>query len=236
MTFCLGRLPHSPERLARGLMSAPAPMLYRYQLDRSAIDYQPGLWGNGTIPDCTAVGVANAALASGLLRSATPVITDGKPQALYADVIGMPGASDAQLAATDGAMAMDMLNDVATHGFDAGQQVPLVPIPRTVPNSREAIAGLMCNRLLGVAYLGIRLYQGDMDTFGQGPWVAPIAASGALVGGHVLLAWDYPVGLADADLTRLATWAALQPASWAWIMERLDETHGLEWPQLKAAA
>jgi len=236
MPFCLGRLPHSPERLARGLMAAPAPMLYRYQLDRSAIDYQPGLFGNGTIPDCTCAGVANAAIASGLLRSAAPVIADGKPQRLYADVIGQPNASDAQLAATNGAVAMDVLNDVATHGFDAGEQVPLVPIPRTVPNSREAIAGLMCNRALGVAYLGIRLYQKDIDTFGEAPWTAAIADSGAMVGGHVLLAWDYPVGLSDTNLARLATWGALQPASWAWLMERLDEAHGLEWPQLKGAA
>lgn len=236
MTFCLGRLPHSPERLARGLMTAPAPMLYNYQLDRSGIDFQPGLFGNDSLPDCTAVGVANAALASGLLRSATPVIADGKPQRLYADVIGQPNASDAQLAATKGAVAMDVLNDVATHGFDAGEQVPLVPIPRTVQNAREAIAGLMCNRVLGVAYLGIRLYQRDMDTMGQGPWTAAVADSGALEGGHVLLAWDYPRGLSDADLARLATWGTLQPASWGWLMERLDEAHGLEWPQLKAAA
>src|ERR1700722_13511082 len=203
MPFCLGRLPHSPERLARGLMAAPAPMLYRYQLDRSAIDYQPGLFGNGTIPDCTCAGVANAAIASGLLRSAAPVIADGKPQRLYADVIGQPNASDAQLAQTNGAVA---------------------------------IAGLMCNRALGVSYLGIRLYQKDIATFGEAPWTAAIADSGAMVGGHVLLAWDYPVGLSDTNLARLATWGALQPASWAWLMERLDEAHGLEWPQLKGAA
>ena len=230
----LGRLPHDPERLAHGLMAAPAPLPYLPQLDRSAIPFEPGLWGNNELPDCTAVGVANSALASGLLRSAAPVIVDGKPQRLYGAVIGQPDASDDVLAATQGAYVMDVMNHVATHGFDAGQQVPLVPIPRTIHNAREAIAGVMCHKRLGVGYLGIRLYQRDIDTVGQGPWTASVDESGEMVGGHLLLSWDY-AGLMDDDLVRLPTWGMLQPASWAWLLERLDEAHGLEWPQLSAA-
>ena len=234
MNFSLGRLPHSPEQLARGLMAAPPPLPYLPQLDRSAIDYQPGLFGNDELPDCTTVGIANSATASGLLRSAPPVIIDGKPQRLYADVIGQPDASDAVLAATDGAVVMDVLNHVATLGFDAGQQVPLVPIPRTIHNARQAIAGVTCAETLGVGYLGIRLYQRDMDTVGQGPWTAAVNDSGPFVGGHLLLSWDY-TGRGNDALVRFATWGMLQPGTWAWLMERLDESHGLEWPQLKAA-
>lgn len=235
MSLCLGRLPHNPERLARGLMAAPAPLPYRYQLDRSAVPFIPGLFGNDSLPDCTAVGVANSAIASGVIRSAEPVILDGKPQALYAQVIGQPDATPQQLATTQGAVAMDVLNQVATNGFDAGEQVPLVPV-QSFPahNTREVIAGLMCGQTV-TAYLGIRLYARDMDQVGQGPWTASVADSGALEGGHVLLAWDYPVGLGDTDLVHLATWGMLQPCSVAWLMERLDETHGLEWPQLAPA-
>jgi hypothetical protein len=232
----LGRLPHAPERLARGLMSAPAPMLYRYQLDRGAIDPQPQMWGNADGPTCTVAGLANGAIAQGIIRSAPPVIGDGKPQALYAIVDGIPGATEEQINATDGLVVMDLLDYVSTNGFDAGEQVPLVPVQRfVVHNAREAIAGCMCNERIVTAYLGIRLYQRDMDTMGAGPLVAPIADSGEMVGGHALLAWDYPKGLGDADLVTLLTWAARQPVSWKWLLERLDETHAIEWPQLAAA-
>lgn len=236
MTFCFGRLPHHPERLARALASAPAPAMYRYQLDRSTTDPLPRMWGNDTGPTCTVAGLANSAIAQGVVRSAPPVIADGAPQALYATVIGMPGATEAQIDATDGAVAMDILDFAAVNGFDVGGQAPLVPIQRfPIWNTREAIAGAMCDERTVVAYLGIRLYQRDMDTIGQGPLTAAVADSGALLGGHVLLSWDYPVGLRDDNLTTLITWANRQPASWTWLMERLDEAHALEWPQLARA-
>jgi hypothetical protein len=210
--------------------------MYRYQLDRSAIDPLPAMWGNDVGPTCTVAGLANSAIAQGVVRSAPPFIADGKPQALYATVIGMPGATEDQINATHGAIAMDVLDFAAVDGFDVGEQTPLVPIQRfPIWNTREAIAGAMCDERTVTAYLGIRLYERDMATVGQGPLVARIADSGALVGGHVLLSWDYPRGLNDDALVTLLTWAARQPASWAWLLERLDEAHGLEWPQLAAA-
>lgn len=233
MDCCLGRLFHSPERLARSLSAAPAPVDYRFVLDRGTIDPLPSMWGNNTGPTCTAAGLANSATAQGVIRSAPPVIGDGKPQALYATVKGVPVE---QIDATDGLVVMDLLDYVVTNGFDAGQQAPLVPVDRfAVHNTREAIAGAMCDERTVTAYLGVRLYQRDMDTFGEEPWAAPIAESGPLVGGHVLLAWDYARGLRDYNLATLITWGERQPASWAWIMERLDEAHALEWPQLAAA-
>ena len=236
MTFGLGRLPHHSERLAKALAAAPAPALYRYVLDRGSIDPMPAMWGNDVGPTCTVAGLANSAIAQGVVRSAPPVITDGTPQSLYAIVIGMPGATEDQINATDGAIAMDVLDFAAVNGFDVGGQAPLVPVQRfPIWNTREAIAGAMCDERTVVAYLGIRLYERDMATIGQGPLTAAVADSGALVGGHVLLAWDYPTGLRDYNLVTLLTWAARQPASWAWLMERLDEAHGLEWPQLVKA-
>ena len=238
MTFCFGRLSHHPERLARALAASPAPVqpLYRFVLDRGDIDPLPSMWGNDTGPTCTVAGLANGATAQGVVRSAPPVIAEGKPQALYAIVDGMPGATQQEIDATEGLVVMDLLDYVITNGFDAGQQVPLVPIQRyAIPNTREAIAGAMCDEKIVTAYLGIRLYEADMAMFGKGPLVAPIANSGALVGGHVLLGWDYPKGLRDYNLTTLITWGARQPVSWEWLMERLDETHAIEWPQLQAA-
>ena len=232
----LGRLAHHPERLARALMAAPAPQMYRYALDRSAIDPLPSMWGNDFGPTCTVAGLANGAIAQGIIRSAPPVIEDGKPQALYAIVDGIPGATIEQINATHGLVVMDLLDYAATQGFDAGEQVPLVPIQRfAVYNTREAIAGAMCDERTVTAYLGIRVYERDMATFGNGPLVARIADSGAFVGGHVLLGWDYAHGLNDDALVTLITYGMRQPASWTWILERLDETHALEWPQLTRA-
>ena len=237
MPFFLGRNPHDPERLARGLMAAPAPMPYLPLLDRSAIDPQPSTWDNDQTPDCTTAGLANSLTAQGVILSAPPIIAANKPLSLYATIKGMPGATEQQLAATDGAVMMDVLDYVETNGFDVGGQVPMVPVQRfVIHNAREAIAGVMCDKKTTVGYLGIRLYARDMDVIGQGPWTAKIADSGDLVGGHCLLSWDYAKGLSDNDLLSLLTWGIKQPASWAWLMERLDESHGLEWPQLALAA
>jgi len=149
----------------------------------------------------------------------------------------MPGATEQQLAATDGLVMQDVLDWVADKGFDVGQQDPMVPVQRfVIHNARESIAGAMCSETTIVGYLGIRLYTRDMNIVGQGPWTAKIADSGASIGGHCLLAWDYAKGLGDDDLLTLLTWGIKQPASWAWLMERLDESHGLEWPQLAPAA
>jgi hypothetical protein len=193
------------------------------------------MWGNNDLADCTCAGLANSLTAQGVIRSAPPVIAAGKPQALYAAVLGIPGATEQQLEATDGLVIMDVLDYVTTNGFDVGEQAPMVPIQRfVVHNARESIAGVMCNEPTTVGYLGIRIYSKDMATIGQGPWTAKIAGSGDIVSGHCLLSWDY-AGLGDDDLVTLLTWGGRQPATWGWLMERLDESHAMEWPQLAPA-
>lgn len=226
----LGRCPHDPARLAA------APDLHRYgltaprpSLDRSGIAFQPGLYDNDQLPDCTVAGLANAATASALaLGAAPPMINAVAIPTFYARAIGQPAATNAQLAATDGAVMLDVIELAATSGFDVGEQVPLVPSFGTAQTTKAAVASVTAD--LGAGYLGIRLYQRDMDMIGQGPWTAAVADSGDAVGGHCLLSWDY-ASLNDDGLVRLATWGILQPAAWEWLIERLDEVHGLVWPQ-----
>lgn len=238
MTLCLGRLLHHPERLARAVLSArlglvvPPP-----SLDRSRLDYEPQDFKNHYEPNCTCAGLANSAIAYGVVfGGGPPPVDDSAPLDFYAACIGKPGATEEQLALTDGAVLLDVIGNACTNGFAAktyadGTKELLVPVHEPIPTTREAIAETLIQMSVEV---GVRLYQRDMDTFGQGPWTASPAASGQLVGGHAFDPWDYQ-GLTDNDLLRIATWGTLQTASWEWLMARIDEAHGLNWPQLKAA-
>ena len=224
-----GRLPHSPERLAA------APALRRYGLappppvvDRSTIDFTPDAYQNQVLPDCTAATLANTAqAASWALTGVAEMIDPATVPAFYAASIGKPGATTAELEATDGAAILDVLAWQSRNGFDCGQQAPLVASFGVIEaTDRDGIAAAVAH--LGHCYIGIRLYQRDMDTFGVGPWDDDGSDPGPLVGLHATFIWSY-VGLGDTDLVQVGTWGAWQPASWAWVSARTDEAHGLLW-------
>jgi hypothetical protein len=228
MNLCLGRKWHHPAQLAtvpqrRGLVLPPAALVRERP--------QWYLGHNDLVPDCTAVDLANSALAWSLTHgAAAPVLDEDLLPQFYGRCIGAaPGSSLETLATTDGAVVQDVMGVAQSQGFDVGQQVPLVPRATTVGLERGAIASAAA--MDGLAYVGIRLYERDMQTVGQGPWVAPVRDSGDLAGGHATGVWAY-AGLRDADLVEIPTWGMQQPASWTWLMERLDEAWGCEWPQL----
>lgn len=226
----LGRLPADPRRLLA------APSLHHYGLspppskvDRHGIEFFPILGGNDQIPDCTAVAVFNcAAAASWVLAGSAPVMDEKKAPRFYAACIGQPDATDDELAATDGAMILDVLNYQSQHGCDMGQQSALVANWGVVSSGRTGIASAIAH--LGGANLGITLYQNDMDTIGAGVWDVTASDPGPVVGGHALMAWDY-TGLSDDSIVRLGTWGAWQTATWRWLEARTDEAHGMAWRQ-----
>jgi hypothetical protein len=214
---------------------AAAPVLRRYGLappppvvDRSAIAFTPELYQNDTLPDCTAVTLANCAqAASWVLTGTAQWIATGSVPAFYADSIGKPGATTTELMATDGAEILDVLAYQASSGFDCGQQAPLVAHFGTIDASdRMGIAAAVAH--LGCCEIGIRLYERDMDTFGVDPWDADGSDPGALVGLHATFIWSY-AGLGDEALVQIGTWGNWQPASWRWVVARTDEAHGLLW-------
>jgi len=243
----LGRLPHSPAALA----SAPALMSARLsvaipppRLDRSAVPFQPRMFKNDILPTCTAAGLANAALAVSALANYRVAIEDAKVPAFFAACVGC-APTDAAMAATDGAVLLDVLARQAATGFDVGDQVPLVALSGTLPLTRDALA--VCMNDLGVAYLGIDLYERDMDGVQAGAvWDGLDAVQaglrldddgsdpGALVGGHCCCAWDF-TGLGDTDTVRIATWGMLVPVTHRWLRSRLREAHGLYFRQLAPA-
>ena len=226
MTF-FGRLPHDPAALA----AAPAPDVGSETpppvLDRRGVDFSPDEYGNRSYPDCSAAGLANYARAVAALNGYGLVVDPDKPLAFYASCVGDPP----DLAATPGAVLLDVLNRQARDGFDIGPQ-QLIGLYGTVPLTRAALA-LSISRF-GAGYWGITLRARDMQVFGgSAPWDVT-ADDGGRVGGHCVMAFDY-TGLGDEDTVRVGTWGAWQSATWRWVHARLDEAHALVYRQLVRA-
>lgn len=223
----LGRLPHDPLALAHTLAhrfgTEPAPAV----LDRGALGFAPELYENDTLPDCTAVALANAARAVAALNGYELVVDPASVPAFYAGCIGNPP----NLAATDGAVMLDVLGIQASRGFDIGNQC-LNGLFGTFDVRSRSVLALGIARF-GVGYWGVTLRERDME---RGPvWdVQAGRDDGNIVGGHAVIAWDYS-GLTDDGLVRLGTWGSWQPATWGWVAARLDEAHGTVWRQLERA-
>lgn len=225
-----GRLQHDPVALASvpvhrfGAIPPPAA------LDRRGVDFEPGLFQNDVLPDCTAVALANSARATAALAGYQLVVDPALVPAFYAACVGCED-TDAAMEATDGAVALDVLARQARDGFDVGPQ-RLYGQPAAIDvAARSDLAGGI-SRYVG--YWGITLRDRDMQTVG-GRWdVVPGRDDGPVVGGHMVIAWDY-FGLADTDVVRVGTWGQWQQATWAWVHARLNEAYGVAWPQLAAA-
>jgi hypothetical protein len=132
-----------------------------------------------------------------------------------------------------GGVELDVLGYQASHGFDTGDQAPLVGAFATFdPRDRATFASTMA--LLGPVYLGVNLASADLDTSVVWDTATPGDQTPGSWGGHCLLAWDY-TGLGDTDTVRLATWGTLQPCTWRWLADRCEEAHVLIWRQLMKA-
>lgn len=225
-----GRLAHDPIALA----SVPA---HRFgavppppALDRRSVDFMPGLYQNNYLPVCTAVALANSARATAALAGYQLVVDPALVPAFYAACVGVPD-TDAAMEATDGAVALDVLARQARDGFNVGPQTLYGQSAAIDVASRSDLASGIARY---VGYWGITLHDRDMQTVG-GRWdVVPGRDDGPVVGGHMIIAWDY-FGLADSDVVRVGTWGTLQQTTWRFVRARLNEAYGVAWPQLQAA-
>lgn len=230
MTRRLGRLQHDVAAVAtapplRYAAEAPPPPT----LDRSGIAYQPIMADNQTLPTCTVAALLNAALAIEALQGGGGLaIKDGCWLPFYAALAGCAATPEA-IAATDGLVLLDVLRRQGTQGFDIGAQAPLTGDFGKVPLEINSLAS--CAAGLAGVYVGLVLYQSDMDAVDAGrPWAANgMGAVGPLVGGHCVWLWSYE-GLQPDSVIQIATWGALQQASWAWLLPRLQEAYGLLLP------
>lgn len=226
----LGRLPADPRQLAlapklahhRFGLSPPPP-----SVDRCQIELQPVLGQNDVLPDCTTVGLLNAARMVAALNGYQLAAHEDRCKAFYAEVVGCE-PTDAAIAATDGVWCLDVLKRQATRGFDVGLQTELVALFGRLPETKPMLANSIAH--LGHAYLGVLLHERDME--GRPVWdVQPGRDDGEAVGGHLIVAWDY-LGLGPNQTVRMATWGHWRPATWAWVTSRTEEAYGLVWRQL----
>lgn len=226
----LGCLPHDPDKAAR-----LRAMRYGTQMPPASLpraEWQPCLWDNDTLPNCTAVSLGHAARAwcrriegpGNDMSIAAPFI-----DRLYAEAIGQPGATLAQLAATEGADPLAVVETAQTSGFDVGGQVRLVPDFAILPTARTEMANGIAR--CGSVMLALTLYAADMDAAAAGkPWV-PGGDPGPAVGGHMVAAVSYD-GLQDTENVQIATWGNWKSASWEWVLARLRLALVTGWRQL----
>lgn len=226
----LGLAPHDPVEIAR----APSLAAHRFAamapppiLNRNMVDFTPGLYRNDVLPDCTAAGLANAMGMVAALNGFTIAENPDAIPAFYARCVGCEN-TDAAMIATDGAVALDVLKLQLTTGFDVGQQIPMVGKFGTLPKSKSVIASAI--NTFGHSYMGVSLRERDME---RAPlWdVVEGRDDGAVVGGHLIVGWDY-LALSDEAPLRVATWGGWQSATWAWLLARLNEAYALVWRQL----
>lgn len=219
----LGLKPHDPILVAAAPAHNFGLVQARPVVDRNTIPFLPGLYGNDIYSDCTAVALANTARAIALINGFDLAIEEDLVPAFYGACLGNPP----DLKATNGAQALDVLQYQGRHGFDIGPQA-LVGNFGTVGLWRHSLA--LGIDLLGAGYWGVNLRERDMDTPAIWDFVEG-RDDGEIVGGHMVLAFDY-TGLADDSTVRIGTWGGWQPASWAWVRDRLQEAYGLVYRQL----
>jgi hypothetical protein len=230
MSRKLGRLPHDPVRLAEAPRHTFGAMPPPIRLDRSHMDYTPGMYGNDTYPDCTFVSLTNAARVVAQTHRFSLNVDATLPLKDYADFLGDPP----DLESTDGAVMQDVLDWQAKTGLNIGPE-RLFGVAKTIDlTDRRALALAVWS--LGHIWLGVTLFERDMENnASHKPWdVQDGRDDGKVEGGHAVNVWDY-LGLGDSATGRLGTWGDWQQFTWPWLMARADEAHVLTWAQLAAA-
>lgn len=223
----LGRLPHdqgavrhAPSLVGHRFASVPPPA----KVQREHVAFTPGLYRNDEFPNCTAVALVNSAAGIAALNGYELAIDPALVPSFYASCVGCE-PTDAAIAATNGAVMLDVLERQARTSFNIGPQA-LAGLFGTLPHARSAIASSIAR--LGHAYLGVALRERDME---MPPVWRATADDGDPVGGHAIMAFDY-TGLRDTDTVRIGTWGRWQPAQWSWLEARVEEAYALMWRQL----
>lgn len=231
MNYCLGRLPHSPERLASSKKHLFGSIYPSPTLDRRNVFFIPGLYENDVAPNCTAVALVNAARAVSSLNGFDLPVNQEHVLNFYASVVGCDPTLSA-VSATDGAVITDVLDKQDKSGYDIGSNILVGNWGVIDHTSRNSLA--LCIQRFGSAYVGVTLYERDMDNIGSLWDIQSGRSDGNVVGGHAVILWDY-TALSDTSIVRIGTWGSWQSATWNWVLKRTDEAYGLVWRQLASA-
>ena len=216
-----GRLPTPPQQLEAAPRRTFGGVLPPAKLERPY--FRPGLWLNDQLPNCTAVAMANAALAVVTIDGRGLVIEADRVPAFYAQCVSC-APTMAAMTATEGAVMLDVLAQQQRHSFDIGPQ-KLSAAYANIATDWTTLRNAMVH--MGHVYLGVELYEGDEEAE---DWTTDYPA-GEPVGGHAILGYDY-----DGDIMRVATWGGWKNVTREWWDARKAEAHVLAWPQLLSAA
>ncbi|MBV1835675.1 hypothetical protein [Acetobacter estunensis] len=227
--------PRAPKLTRLSFMQRAAPL----RLIRDHIDPAPLLLGNGTIGDCTSVGLANSFRAQSACGGFQVDVTTDEAVAFYSLSTGYVPDNPS----TDqGGVELDVLATAARDGYALATQT-LFPLWGTMEVA-DLNAARLCMAAFGPVYCGFLLSESDMWTTELGAlasvWDTDVPAgrgdtTPGSAGGHCALLWDY-TGTGDTDLVSILTWGTIQKATWRWVRSRMDEVHAIAWPQLKPAS
>lgn len=224
MTLRTGRLPHDPVAVAAApqhLFGADRPP---DRLNRSLLDWKPGMFGNDTLNNCTSVALFNHARGVEWLQAqAQLAVVPLAPADFFAECAGDPP----DLTTVHGLVALNVLARAGEHGIPAANQ-RLYSQYGVVQRNRVAVARAL-NRLGGL-YVGVTLHDRELQG-GAGTWNT-YGDPGPVDGGHMVNVWTYEGGLGDDATVYVGTWGYWQPVTWAWLEARTAEAYGLVWRQL----
>lgn len=208
------------------IQTPPPPVL-----DRSHLNPSFKMFFNDTIGDCTCAAVYNTLIAWQSLVDSSIAIPEVLAVELYSAITGYTpdNPQTDQGAAEDDVLAYGVKNGFATRDYT------YYPLWGTVDCGNINMMATLMSKL-GVAYQGVYLRKGDLDLLDAGQVLDVVPNMDMqIAGGHALLLWDY-TGLSLNSRVRLITWGSIVTATWAWVLARSVESHGLVFPQLMSPA
>ena len=227
----LGRLPHNPDRLAA---QTHLRLGARRPADRVSRDglRAPYLGRNDVFGNCTWVAQVNAALRFSEVCGGTDLaVTDDEILTPFKAMAGLPAdATDAQIAAVDGLVMLDVMEWQQARGFWVHGKCLTADFRAIAVQDRYSIASAI--ERFGQVNVGLDLplaYQTDKvwDT--------------SLPGDHTSGGWgghddvfDTYTGLGDTDEVRMLTWGREQWATWRGVEAVLMEAYAQVWRMLLA--
>ena len=206
--FALGRLAHNEAWLAGLPSHEPA---HASVVVIGGPRFTPTLVDNLTLPTCTVAGLINSARLWALTKGYDLWKSDASLVSFYALLAGCDD-TPAAIAQTEGLTLQAVLEAAQKGWFTAGEQAPLVPEFRAIRDPAH-IPDVIAR--FGSAYLGIMLYEGDVQPGAE--WRGPPV--GAPYGRHCVVVY------ADG----IATWGETMPYDAEFLATRLDEAHAVQW-------
>lgn len=207
-------LPRAPVGLTLPPASVPPPQ------------WQPEMYDNNVNPTCVAIALAHALRGwSWKHVGADIAVPLAAVDAIYC---AATGTDPANIAASDGADPLDLVDEAEAKGWDIGQQVPLGPDIGIGDASVEHIKAQI--EQYGASMLAVTLYESDMEEFDAGR-VWQDQPHGDPIGGHMICAGWYQLGVIG-----VATWGKWQPATPDWLRARLRLVLAAGWRQVMPTA